>query len=235
MSKFLSMQSLKSTLKYLFQITHSLSLLDKLNFQIARKKNKESNNLFRKLNSNFKLPPDYYLYETYKLDYSRYKEDGLLSAQEIIEWTLKYTPSTKTILEWGCGVSRIVRHLKQFTGEGSAVFACDINKKMIAWNKENIPDVTFGLISYTPPTPYEDESFDLVYAMSVFTHIESNFQAGWIKEIARITKPKGVFIFTTHGKMYFHQLKDKQLSHLKKNGFPSRSKIGVYSTFIDMS
>ena len=212
------MQSLKSTLKYLFQITHSLRLLDKLNFKIAKNRNKNNNNLFKKLNPDFSLPPDYYLYETYKLDYHNYKEDGLVSAREIIEWTAKYTPDTKTILEWGCGVSRVVRHLNQFISKDSVVFACDINEKMIAWDKANIANVTFDLVSYLPPTNYEDKSFDLIYALSVFTHIESTYQVYWIKEIARIIKPGGVFLFTTHGRMYFQHLKNKQLKALTKEG-----------------
>lgn len=209
---------LRSRVKRVFQITNSLPLLDKLLFHCSRIANRQRNRVFKKSNKEFKLPPDYYLYETYKLNYREYKEDGLIAAKEIIEWTEKYGPTTKTILEWGCGVARVVRHLSRLVSEDSTIYACDINTEMITWNKLNIDHVNFDLISYSPPTPYKDNSFDLIYALSVFTHIESNLQPAWIKEMARIIKPGGIFLFTTHGTMYFNQLGKKQLKYVQTNG-----------------
>lgn len=162
------MQSLKSSIKYLFQITNTLPVLDRINFKIAKWENRHSNLQFKKSCPDFVLPSDYYLYETYKLDYKLYKEDGLLCAKEINEWTSKYLPETKTIIEWGCGVSRIIRHYENFVNKDSRLFACDINNEMINWSKQNIPNVAFELTSYNPPTKYQAKSFDLVFALSVF-------------------------------------------------------------------
>ena len=81
-SKF-NMQKLKSSLKYLFQITNNLPVLDKINFTLAKWVNRHKNLQFKKSNQYFRLPSDYYLYETYKLDYQQYKEDGFLGAKEI--------------------------------------------------------------------------------------------------------------------------------------------------------
>lgn len=212
------MASYKSQLKQFFIYTKTLPLLDKLNYFFAKIKHSSKNKEFKKENIGFKLPPDYYLYETYLLDYKQYKEDGFLSAQEICEWTFKYLNNPKSVLEWGCGVSRIIRHFYNFTESNTKLFACDINSEMINWNKNNIENIVFDKIEYHPPTLYQNSSFDLVFAISVFTHIESSLQLNWIQEIARITKPNGVFLFTTHGTNYLEKMTNAELLAYNKAG-----------------
>ncbi|MEZ5045668.1 MAG: class I SAM-dependent methyltransferase [Chitinophagaceae bacterium] len=125
---------------------------------------------------------------------------------------------TNKFLEWGCGVSRIIRHFPNLINSNSSLFACDINEKMIQWNKANIENVYFDTIDYTPPTHYDNNTFDLVYALSVFTHIENTQQIDWIDEIARILKPNGIFLFTTHGTHFYNKLSNTQLKELYENG-----------------
>lgn len=212
------MQTLKSYIKYIFQKANILPLIDKFNFIRAKWNNQKANQLFKAQNPDFKLPSDYFLYETYRLDYAQYKEDGFITAKEINEWTSKYLNDTKMILEWGCGVSRIIRHFPNFINSESKLYGCDINYEMTKWNKENIENINFDTINYLPPTRYENNKFDLVYALSVFTHIEDTQQNEWINEIARITKPNGVFLFTTHGTHFFEKLSTIELNHLQSKG-----------------
>ena len=212
------MRVLRKRIKSLFQITHTLFILDNINFVLAYLKGYRKNRKFRKANPDFRLPPDYFLYETYRLDYNQYKEDGNLSAKEVFEWTSRYLPKDLTVLEWGCGVSRAIRHFPEYASAGSTFFACDINARMIEWNKRNIEKVTFETIHYIPPTNYPNDSFDLVYAFSVFTHIEKNLQQNWINEISRIIKPGGIFLFTTHGRAYFDKLDRAGLTQLSAEG-----------------
>jgi SAM-dependent methyltransferase len=165
------------------------------------------------------FPPDYYLYETYKLDYQQYIEDGDLSAKEIIEWTTKYLPHQQiNLLEWGCGVGRTTRHLKNYLPASSNVFACDINEEMVCWNKKNINNITFSQINHRPPTEYSSLAFNVVFAISVFTHIDSKQQEKWVKEIHRILDVNGVFLFTTHGSYYYNKLLPKEREELNAKG-----------------
>ncbi|MBK8442997.1 MAG: class I SAM-dependent methyltransferase [Sphingobacteriales bacterium] len=210
---------MKSKVKYIFQLTNTLKILDQILFIKAKWTNRAKNQKFKNDHSSFKFPPDYFLYETYKLDYKQYKEDGYVSAKEVYEWTKDYLPHNASVLEWGCGVARIVRHLKTISNSNFKIFACDINNEMIVWNKNNIDDVEFKTIEYEPPTDYVKNTFDLVYGLSVFTHIEGSKQKDWITEISRILKPKGIFLFTTHGTNYFDKLSDAQMSELNLNGF----------------
>ncbi len=212
------MFGIKPLIKYSFQYTGPLHLVDKIKFLSAKWKNIQKNREFKKQHQDFAIPPDYFLYETFQLDYSLFKTDGLIATTEIIQWTRSYFPPAPKILEWGCGVARICRHLQKLLPENAEIYACDINNEMISWNKENIHNVQFDKISYEPPTIYSNQKFDLIYGLSVFTHIDDKAQLNWINEIARITRQKGIFLFTTHGSGFTNKLSSFQIKELKKKG-----------------
>jgi SAM-dependent methyltransferase len=178
-------------------------LLYLTNYFLKFKKNRN----FKSNNPSLNLPPSYYLYETYNLDYKLYIEDGELAAKEVAEWTLKYLKSKSiNILEWGCGVARICRHIDKYFPLNSTINACDINTKMIEWNTKNIPNVFFKTTSYMPPITYDSNIFNLILGFSVFTHIETQFQENWLHDIQRILVDDGVFLFSTHGNLHISKL-----------------------------
>ena len=209
---------LKQKIKNIFLQTNSLSVLDKINYAYSKLKHSAANKKFKKLNPNFTFPPDYYLYETYKLDYRQYKKDGEITAKEILEWTTKYIYDEQLkILEWGCGVARIIRHIPNLV-DNAAIFGTDINQKMTDWNSNNIDRVIFSAIEYYPPTHFNNDQFNLIFAISVFTHIEVKLQSDWLTEINRIIADNGVFLFTTQGKKYETNLNEKQKDELDMRG-----------------
>ena len=209
------MTSLKRQIKNIFIKLNALAILDKFNYAYSSLKYLAKNINYRKQNPDFAFPPNYYLYETYRLDYKQYKEDGELTAKEIIEWTSKYIQGQFKILEWGCGVGRIIRHIPDLVEKNSIFFGIDINEKMINWNSANISNINFQKIDYCTPTFFDKNEFNLVFALSVFTHIEFKFQADWLAEIQRITSDNGIFLFTTHGKKYEINLdpNEKEILH----------------------
>ncbi len=196
------MSSLKRKFKSLFVKTHTLFILDGIAYVRAYFRGYRQNKKFRHENPEFVLPPDYYLYETSKLDYRQYREEGELAAIEILGWIKKYVRQPLRILEWGCGVARIVRHMPRHAGTGTTVYGADINRQMIEWDAAHIKDVQFSLISYQAPTHFSDLQFNFIYAFSVFTHIEGDQQEAWLREMNRILDRNGVFLFTSHGKKY---------------------------------
>lgn len=94
------------------------------------------------------------------------------------------------ILDFGCGSGRVTRWFKDLHPQ-SEIFGVDINPDAIAWCKANIPFATFDVGPTRPRLPYADESFDVIIAISVFTHLDMDFQWAWLDELKRILRPGG--------------------------------------------
>ncbi len=81
------------------------------------------------------------------------------------------------------------------TGTGE-LWGCDIDPACIAWNTEHLgPSISFVVNNDAPPLPFESEKFDLVYALSVFTHIDRHW-ASWLLELHRVLAPGGILVAT---------------------------------------
>ena len=218
------MSVIKRWLKTFFYRTGNAKLLDKLNFMWASSKYKKKNKKYVQANPETVLPSPYFLYETYSLDFEKYIEDGLIAAREILVWTKPYCKNDiSSIFEWGCGVSRIIRHLPGLVPGSVSIFGGDINREMIDWNNKNIAGISFHTIDLHPPTEFTPDKFDLVYAISVFTHVEGKEQLSWIHELHRIMSDHAIFLFTTHGENYVHHLSGSEKNHLAGLGYFTRN------------
>jgi SAM-dependent methyltransferase len=107
----------------------------------------------------------------------------------------------EAILDFGVGCGRVARHWR---GASFQVYGCDYNPVLVDWCRHNLPHVRAQANKLNPPLPYGDERFDLVYALSVFTHLDEAQQLSWIAELRRVTKPGGLVLFTTHGPSFPH-------------------------------
>ncbi len=114
------------------------------------------------------------------------------------------------ILEPGCGPGRNARALGPLLDPDSGGYrGFDVSESAITWCKESLtplfPNVQFIYADiyngYYNPTgaiapkdyhfPYEDESFDIVFLPSVFTHMTRSGFERYLSEIYRVTKPGG--------------------------------------------
>lgn len=57
-----------------------------------------------------------------------------------------------------------------------------------------------------PPTPYVSESFDLVYALSVFSDLDEHLQRDWLAEFRRLLRPGGLLVLSVLGDTMRHRL-----------------------------
>ncbi|MGH9227699.1 MAG: class I SAM-dependent methyltransferase [Acidimicrobiales bacterium] len=126
--------------------------------------------------------------------------------------------TTRAVLEFGCGSARIIRHLRAMTG--IRLVGSDINPDSTAWCRDNVPGIEFYRNGLEPPLDFaKDDTFDLVIASSVFTHIPLDNQGPWLGEISRIVRPGGYFLCTVEGQVKERQmLTDEQLRELKERG-----------------
>jgi SAM-dependent methyltransferase len=106
--------------------------------------------------------------------------EGLLPS----DWSWK----GKEFLDFGCGSARVLRQFEDEAHDASFV-GCDIDAATIAWNQANLsPPFRFLHSGLTPPLPLEPSSMNLVWAMSVFTHVADSW-ADWLLELHRLLVP----------------------------------------------
>ena len=109
-----------------------------------------------------------------------------------------------SVLDFGCGVGRIMRHWS--STRGPAWHGTDYNPQLVEWCREHLKFSQFNVNTLSGKLPYADESFDFIYAYSVFTHLKEELQFFWINELSRVLKPGGYIYFTTHGEFYLESL-----------------------------
>ena len=123
----------------------------------------------------------------------------------------------RSVLEFGCGSARVLRHFRDIAGLHLA--GTDANPKPMEWDRRNVPGIEFSNNELTPPLPYPDDSFDLIYALSVFTHIPLEWQRVWLDELRRVMRPGGFLLCTVVGDSFFRiQLTAEERAELARTG-----------------
>ena len=115
-------------------------------------------------------------------------QSALLQSQVALE-------SFTRILDFGCGCGRTLIHLKSLA-PNAQIEGTDIDARAIEWCKKNIDFAKFSLSKELPPLNYDSNTFDFIYAISVFTHLDENYQFRWLEELRRIAKPVAILLVT---------------------------------------
>jgi SAM-dependent methyltransferase len=105
------------------------------------------------------------------------------------------------VLDFGCGVGRIIRHWNQ-SQKKPVLHGTDYNSDLIKWCQNNLTACNFRVNPLLGSLPYDSETFNFIYSFSVFTHLKEQLQFHWIDELSRVLKPGGYIYLTTHGKHY---------------------------------
>jgi SAM-dependent methyltransferase len=108
--------------------------------------------------------------------------------------------SLRSLLDWGCGCGRVLRHWAALSDR--EIFGCDIDPRMVAWCNENLPFAQTTVNDLSPPLPYAAARFELAYAFSVMTHLSQELQSEWMLELLRVLRPGGYLLFSTLGEYY---------------------------------
>lgn len=200
--------------------------LDQAKFAYQKMKNGKRNARYALENPGVAFPPDYMLFEAFQLDYQKYYEGGENSAQRVLDLMSKHAPiDGKTILDWGCGPARIVRHLPKLLGKDATVHGTDYNPKTIAWCKAHIEGVTFAVNQLNPPTDYPDGLFDFVYGISIFTHLSEQNHSLWFDELMRISNKGAILLLSTHGAVFREKLTPTEREQFDAGNLVARGKV----------
>lgn len=102
------------------------------------------------------------------------------------------------MLDFGCGAGRVLRQFAPEAESGGEYWGCDLYRPTVDWLQENLSPPFRFYVNEQRPMPHPDDHFDLVYAISVFTHITDEW-ADWLLELHRIIKPGGFLLATFIG------------------------------------
>jgi SAM-dependent methyltransferase len=101
-------------------------------------------------------------------------------------------------LDFGCSSGRVLRTLHAAYPR-TKWRGCDPNGPAIAWAGENLTGIEFFVNGDAPPLPLAEESLDLAYAISIWSHFEPQLGLRWFQEMRRVIRPGGHLLCTTHG------------------------------------
>jgi SAM-dependent methyltransferase len=131
--------------------------------------------------------------------YDYYDELGRNARREIVDRLPRdWTFGGKRLLDFGCGAGRTLRHFAPEATEAE-IWGCDIDEASIGWLEEQLcPPFHVFLNGTEPPLDQPDASFDLIWGISVFTHLTTNW-SGWLVELHRVLSTGGLLYLTFMG------------------------------------
>lgn len=104
----------------------------------------------------------------------------------------------KRILDFGCGAGRTLRHFMT-EARRAEIWGADIDAPSVAWLQANLsPPLRVVRSAADPPLGLGYGTFDLVWALSVFTHLTDS-SLPWLLELHKVLKPDGLLIATYMG------------------------------------
>ena len=225
---------------HIFRLLGLMHMLDKIKFYYYLVKNRKSNNLFKKEYPEVVLPPDYMMFEAFQLNYRKYYFGGRKTAEYILKNASDFIDlESKNILDWGCGPARVIRHMPLLTSNSSAVYGTDYNAKTIAWCTQHIPNIEFRHNLLDPPLSFNSDFFDMIYGISIFTHLSETRHHTWFQELLRVSKTGAVMLLTTHGDVFKSIMTEQEKIMFDKGLLVTRSNVveghRVYAAFHPVS
>ncbi len=134
-------------------------------------------------------------------------ESLLSSLEDAVHAVGKDLTSFPAVLDFGCGCARVLRAYHYRSSPSQRLCGTDIDVETIDWCRANYSKMAeFTLNSDAPPMAYADETFDLVYSVSVFTHLPEDMQLTWLRELQRVTKVGGYLLLTTFNETSFEEV-----------------------------
>ena len=96
------------------------------------------------------------------------------------------------------------------------VWGTDINPRHIRWCRRSYPFAEFKVNELSSSLDFPDGKFDLIYALSVFSHLDETLQLFWMEELARVVKRGGILILSVHGPSFRQVLTGEEMSRFEE-------------------
>lgn len=142
-----------------------------------------------------------------------YFSDGGRSALRLDELVHRFHPEAAarrlSLLEFASGYGCVSRHLRNMSDRYELV-ACDIHRRAVGFleHRLRVP----ALLSRSDPAEFKlGRRFDVVFALSFFSHIPDRNWGRWIAALFDCVADNGLLIFTTHGRTAHDDLNRPEL------------------------
>jgi SAM-dependent methyltransferase len=165
-------------------------------------------------------PPDLVFLVAGTTDIEWFKASGSRAADIIRDLLLRHDvemADLSAFLDFGCGVGRVTRWWSSLSGP--EICGSDYNPILVDWCTRNLRFASFSVNGLTGQLEYPEARFDLVYALSVLTHLSEANGHGWVAELGRVLRPGGLLIFSTHGAFHADGLPAEAREQFERGGF----------------
>lgn len=155
------------------------------------------------------------------LDVDSFLKVGKQCSQDIensLVKTGKSLDSLQNVLDFGCGCGRTLIWFAN-RSQSLRLHGTDTDANAVSWCRSNLNFARFSVNKSLPPLEYPSAMFDLIYAISVFTHLDEDYQFRWLEELKRVTRPKGTVLVTVHGRHSLNGFSPQQVSDIERTGF----------------
>lgn len=123
------------------------------------------------------------------------------------------------VLDFGCGCGRIINWFHDLY-PNTNFYGTDIDAEAIAWCRDNLSDKgLFSVNKPMSPLSYTNEFFDLIYSISIFTHLPEQMQFAWLKELKKVCKKGAYLLLTVHGEHLFPSTLKSAKPEFEERGF----------------
>lgn len=173
----------------------------------------EYRDIFLEMGRNLDVPPDVhpedlifqFVYENpafpAKTDAIRYYfNEGARSAKQIgtmVRDILQLSDKEIEVFEFASGYGCVSRHLKHHIPHAKLT-SCDIHESAVAF-LQDVLDIEAVLSTTAPEDLTTPKTYDLVFALSFFSHMPRKSWTRWMHALLNITVKGGFLLFTTHG------------------------------------
>jgi SAM-dependent methyltransferase len=128
-------------------------------------------------------------------------------------WLDKYNNIVNLIprgkaLDLGCGIGQYTKYLMD---KGFDVISSDISSEALNVLSEHIENAKTIELDMSKKLPFEDNTFDLVFANLSIHYFDSATTVKVLKEIKRVIKNDGYFIGSVNSTQTFQFIKDKAI------------------------
>ncbi len=111
------------------------------------------------------------------------------------------------VLDFGIGWGRVARLWMKYLPPDQ-VYGCDAWEKSIDLAKKcRLKNTIVHSDSLLDTLPFPEESFDLIYAMSIFTHLDEQAFVSCFKGISKMLKRNGGFLLTVRPNIFWETLR----------------------------